>query len=180
MTDTVRTRADDRPTDGQVDAVMLAARVLIAVTARSVAAVEDRVTLPQLRVLVVIASRGPTNVGAIARGLDVHASNVTRTCDRLVGSGLLRRYDDPSDRRNLVLELTAAGQQLVDGVNAERRAAIEDLLASMPAPSRRSLASALLAFAGAAGTTDDTPGAWVLGWTTEQPVGSPAGHLHPH
>jgi hypothetical protein len=102
-----------------------------------------------------------------------------RTCDRLVGSGLLRRYDDPSDRRNLVLALTVAGQQLVDGINAERREAIEDLLASMPAPSRRSLSSALLAFAGAAGATDDSAGAWVLGWTTEQPVGTPIGHLHP-
>ena len=49
----------------------------------------------------------------------------------------------------------------------------------MPPPSRRSLASALLAFAGAAEATNDTPGAWVLGWTTEQPVGSPIGHLHP-
>ncbi len=47
------------PCPEEIDAVMLAARVFVAVTAQSVASVEDQVTLPQLRILVMIASRGP-------------------------------------------------------------------------------------------------------------------------
>lgn len=43
----------------QVDAVMAAARVLVSVVASSVAEVEDRVTLPQLRVLVMLATQDP-------------------------------------------------------------------------------------------------------------------------
>jgi DNA-binding MarR family transcriptional regulator len=176
----------DPPSTEQVDAVVLAARVLVAVTARSVAQVEDRVSLPQLRVLVMIASRGPANVGSVARGLGVHPSNATRTCDRIVIAGFLARHDDPVDRRNLILELTVAGQRLVEGVNTARREAIAAQLARLPARSRERLTRALLAFAGVDRTDgpdadrhDEPDEAWILGWTTERPVGHIAGRADP-
>ena len=56
-----------RPSLAEIDAVLLATRVLVAVSAQSVANVDDHVTLPQLRVLVMIASRGPRNLGSVAR-----------------------------------------------------------------------------------------------------------------
>ncbi|NMH96172.1 MarR family winged helix-turn-helix transcriptional regulator [Pseudonocardia acidicola] len=175
MTSARSTADGGRPSAEQIDAVMLTARVLVGVTARSFAAIEDRVTLPQLRVLVMIASRGPLNLGAVAEGLGVHPSNVTRACDRLVAAGLLHRSDDPADRRNLVLELTDSGRALVDTVNQHRREAIEGVLEQMPAHRRRSLVPALLAFARAAGELPES-NAWSLGWTTEQPVrGTPTG-----
>lgn len=71
--------------------------------------------------------------------------------DRLVASGLLSRRDDPADRRNLVLELTADGRQLVNGVNRDRRLAITAVLAAMPSSSRDMLAAALTDFAEAGG-----------------------------
>jgi len=74
---------------------MVAARVLVAVSAQSVARVEGQVTLPQLRVLVMIASRGTQNVTSVAQGLGVHASNATRTCDKLVEAVLIHRREDP-------------------------------------------------------------------------------------
>lgn len=172
---TARHEPTDRPTPQQVDAVMLATRVLVAVSARSIAAVEDRVTLPQLRVLVMIASRGPLNLRTVAEGLAVHPSNTTRTCDRLIVAGLLSRRDNPADRRNLVLELTTGGRQLVDGVNRHRREAIEAVLTAMPRSSRDMLATALTDFAHAGGETDTETGAWALGWTTENPINSPIG-----
>jgi DNA-binding MarR family transcriptional regulator len=61
------------------------------VTARSFAAIEDRVTLPQLRVMVMIASRGPLNLGSIAESFDVHPSSISRAYERLVTAGLLDR-----------------------------------------------------------------------------------------
>jgi hypothetical protein len=57
-----------------VEAVVLATRLLVAISAQSVAAVDDVVTLPQLRVLVMVSSRGPLNLGAVAAGLGVHPS----------------------------------------------------------------------------------------------------------
>ncbi len=158
-----------RPSPEQIDAVLVASRALVAVAAQSVASVEDRVTLPQLRVLVMIASRGPQNLASVASGLGVHASNATRMCDKLVNARLLHRSDNPTDRRNLVLQLTASGQELVDGMNAHRRTAMANILAEMPAQLRNDLVPALLAFAKSAGEIPPSE-AWALGWTTELPA----------
>ncbi len=149
-----------------VEAVMAAARVLVGVTAQSVAAVEDVVTLPQLRVLVVAASRSAPNLGAVAAGLGVHPSNATRAVDQLVTAGLLDRSDDPTDRRNLVLELTPKGRDLVQQVMDQRRDAIAVILERMPAGRRRSLVPVMRAFSEAAGETSEYDAAWSLGWTT--------------
>jgi DNA-binding MarR family transcriptional regulator len=160
---------DQRPTDDgwsdDVEATMLAARALVGISARSLAEVDEVVTPPQLRVLVMIASRGPLNLGAVARVLGVHASNATRACDRLVAAGLLSRQDDPADRRNLYLELTAQGQALVDGVMDRRRRAIAEVLDRMPALQRTALVPVLESFAEAAGEPHDEH-LWSLGWTT--------------
>ena len=150
----------------QADAVMRAARVLVGVVARSVAEVEDEVSLPQLRVLVLVASRGRLNLGQVAAALEVHPSNATRTVDRLVVAGLLERTSDPADRRYLVLELTERGHQIVERVMGYRRESILAVMASMPSSRRRALASALESFAEAAGERHDGEEAFVLGLPT--------------
>jgi DNA-binding MarR family transcriptional regulator len=152
----------------EVEATMLAARALVAISARSVAAVEDVVTPPQLRVMVMIASRGPLNLGAVARWLGVHPSNATRACDRLVTAGLLDRRDDPADRRNLQLQLTEEGRRVVDDVMDRRRHAIAEVLERMPALQRTALVPVLATFAQAAGEVDDEH-LWSVGWTTPVP-----------
>jgi DNA-binding MarR family transcriptional regulator len=160
------------PTPDEIDAVMAAARVLAALSARSVITVEHRVTLPQLRVLVMITSRGPQNLHSVAEGLGVHPSNATRACDKLVEAGLLDRSDDPTDRRNLILRVTASGHQLVHTVMENRRAAIAAILAKMHAQHRSNLMPPLRAFTDAAGETSEDQ-VWVLGWTTTGPHNTP-------
>ena len=152
----------------EVEATMLAARALVAISAESVAAVEDVVTPPQLRVLVMIASCGPLNLGAVARGLGVHPSNATRACDRLVSAGLLDRRDDPADRRNLQLQLTEDGHRLVENVMDRRRQAIAEVLERMPVLQRTALVPVLHTFAEAAGEIENEH-LWAIGWTTTAP-----------
>ena len=135
----------------EVDAVMAAARVLVGVVAASVAEVDEEVSAPQLRVLVLTARRGPWNMAALAEALQVHASNATRTVDRLVGAGLVLRRESPVDRRNVELTLSRHGRELVRSVMEHRRRALEQVLRAMPAGRRRELVPALLAFAEAAG-----------------------------
>jgi len=147
----------------QVDAVMRASRVLVGVVAHSVAEVEDLVSLPQFRVLVIIASKAPVNLGQVADGLGVHASNATRTVDKLVTAGFVERADDPADRRFLMLNLTSAGHDVVERVMAYRRSSIAAVMAGMPQSRRRALASALAAFAKAAGQQPDDDEAYLLG-----------------
>ncbi|GHG53947.1 hypothetical protein GCM10012320_25010 [Sinomonas cellulolyticus] len=147
----------------QVDAVLRAADVLLHLAAQSVVEVEDRVSLPQLRVLVLVALHGPQNLGAVARELGVHASNATRTCDRLVVAGLLSRREDPSDRRFLQLDLTPEGRDLVETMIEHRRQSIAEVIEKIPADSRGSVASAMGAFADAGGGLGSDDGRFTLG-----------------
>lgn len=147
---------------------MLAAQVLVAVSARSVAAVGTEVSLPQLRVLVILASQGPQSLNALAHNLDVHPSNATRACDKLVDAGLVRRTGNTADRRVLELSLTVTGQGQVDTVMAHRRKQVEDLLAAVPAGEREGLVAALRSLAAAGGEPLERA-AWQSGWTTTTP-----------
>ncbi|HET8616573.1 MAG TPA: MarR family transcriptional regulator [Actinomycetales bacterium] len=148
----------------QVDAVMDAARLLVAVVAASVLEVEDRASLPQLRVLTLMAARGFLTLGAVADALGVHPSNATRMCDRLVAAGYVDRQDDPDDRRQLRLTLTDQGAALVDSLMAHRRAAVARAMAQMPASERAQLAASLTAFTDAAFGLIDHDAAAALSW----------------
>jgi DNA-binding MarR family transcriptional regulator len=142
---------DDERLTGQVDAVLRASRALVGIAATSLTAVEDVVTVPQWRVLVLIHTRGPMNLASVAAELDVNPSNASRTCDRLTKAGLLDRRDSEVDRRHITLTLTAAGRQLVQKVIRQRRTAIRKVLLNMPSGKRDGLADALSTFADAAG-----------------------------
>ena len=159
------TAAGERPAVGEVDAVMSVAQLLVAIGARSLAMIEAEVSLPQLRVLVILASHGPGSLNALADTLGVHPSNATRACGKLVAAGLIRRVEDPDHRRLLALSMTAAGTRLVEKAMAHRRSQVEDLLSRVPARQRRTLASALRILASASPGTLDRA-AWQAGWTT--------------
>lgn len=155
----------DRVLSEQVDAVMAAARVLVAVIAASVAQVEREVSLPELRVLVLASTRGSLTCAEVGAELGVHASNATRRVDRLVDAGLLHRRPSPSDRRYVEVTLTERGADLVNRVMTHRRRAVEQVLAAVAPRRRASIAPALAAFAAAGGEVVDGS-VWPQGpWT---------------
>lgn len=156
----------DTPSPVQIDAVLRASRALVGIAAASMGDVVDVVTVPQLRVLVMLYTRGPLNLVAVADGLNVNPSNASRTCDRLLKAGLLDRRESPVDRRNVTLTLTAAGRQLVEKVTRRRRTAIQRVLRKMPAAERDVLTDALGAFADAAGEPEEDAAIVTLLWPT--------------
>ena len=139
-----------------VDAVLRASRVLVAVAVRSLAAVDDDVTLPQYRALVVLASRGPQRPTELAEALSVHPSTVTRLCDRLVARGLVQRSASAANRREVSIRLTAKGRRLVDAVTKRRRIEIGRIVARIPERERATMVHALHALGEAAGEPADT------------------------
>jgi DNA-binding MarR family transcriptional regulator len=147
----VRGRETDRASSEQIDAVLRASRALVGIAAASISEVDGEVTVPQLRVLVMVDTRGPLNLASVAAGLEVNPSNASRTCDRLIKAGLLDRRDLPEDRRNITLTLTDEGRKLVDRVTKHRRSAIARVLREMSTEDRELLATALDRFAAAAG-----------------------------
>lgn len=103
------------------EAMMAASRTVTAIVARTLHDLVEQITVPQLRVLVLLGSRGPMNLSTIARHLDVNPSNASRTCDQLVTSGQAAREPDPRDRRSTVLRLTEEGTRFVEDLMAARR-----------------------------------------------------------
>ncbi|GGU17113.1 MarR family winged helix-turn-helix transcriptional regulator [Lentzea flava] len=137
--------------DALTDAVLTASRLLVAVSARSLAAVEETITLPQFRVLVILDSRGAMRTSSLAELLDVNPSTATRMIDRLVATGMVTRLPNPATRREVVLDLTDEGRRVVRGVTSRRRAAIGRIVAKMSPDERRGLVDALTAFTDAGG-----------------------------
>jgi DNA-binding MarR family transcriptional regulator len=159
-----RRNADDAFLSEQTDEVLRASRALVGIAAASLAGLEESVTLPQFRVLVMVYTRGPLNLAAVAAGLDVNPSNASRTCDRLIKAGLLHRRESATDRRNIVLTLTPTGRRLIDKVNRRRRKAIERALRKMAPAERAAVAEAMSALATAAGEPADTAGVLAMVW----------------
>lgn len=148
--------------EGLVDAVLSASRVLVAIAARSLAEVGEEVTLTQYRSLVVLASRGPQGVAALAEAVAVTSPTASRMCERLVKKGLVTRRVGRRDRRQVRIALSPAGRQLVDTVTARRRAEIEQLVASIPVASRGEVVDALRHLSETAGEVPEQD--WSTGW----------------
>ncbi|MET8147090.1 MarR family winged helix-turn-helix transcriptional regulator [Actinoplanes sp. NPDC049668] len=145
-----------------VAALMAASRAFVGITARSLAAVDVEVTLPQFRALVVLATRGPQRPADISAELKVTPSTGTRMCERLVRKGLARRTRTPTDRRVVRLALTPAGRSLVDEVTGRRRDELVAIVAATAEHWPPAVTAALHAFAEAAGEAAEQD--WWLGF----------------
>ena len=144
--------------DAVTDAVLLSSRALVAVASRSIAAVDDAVTLPQFRALVVLdGDQGGMNVGALATELRIQPSTATRLCDRLVRKRLARRRVNPNNRREVTMVLTSNGRALVREVTRRRRREIASIMTKVPAAQRAAIVEALTAFREAAGEDELAP-----------------------
>ena len=150
--------------DELADAVLDASRVLVAVAARSLAAGPSDVTLPQYRVLVVLAMRGPQRPSDLAAELGVAASSITRMCDRLVRKQLVTRRLRRSNRREYTVDITNAGQRIVDAVTSARRREIRRLVGRIPVRRRQQLLVTLRELGKAAGAprSPASPLGWAL------------------
>jgi DNA-binding MarR family transcriptional regulator len=157
--------AEDQVDNTEMEAMLAACRVLVAISAQSVAAVDDVVDMPQFRALVVVASRGSVTLGELADAAGMNMSTTSRLCDRLVGMGLVNRTDDPANRRQLQLTLTDAGHGVVAQAMDKRRAALRPILLRLPSQSRTQLVTLLAEFADAGGEPADRD-LWSLGWPT--------------
>ena len=54
----------------------------------------------------------------LAKGLMLSSAGITSRIDRLERRGLVRRLDDPDDRRGVIIELTDEGREVVDAAVA--------------------------------------------------------------
>jgi DNA-binding MarR family transcriptional regulator len=117
--------------EAMVEALQAATRVLAGVALRSLDVLDGSVSLPQFRVLAVLADLGRARSGRVARALGLEASTVTRLADRLVASGHVTRGSDPRHRGVVTLALTREGQDLVDQVQRWRHGELSRILSNL-------------------------------------------------
>jgi DNA-binding MarR family transcriptional regulator len=140
--------------DDDVRATLTASRALTGVLARSLADVLDVVTLPQFRALVVLCSEGPLRSGVLAERLGIHQSTFTRLADRLVGQGWVRREPNAESRREVLVDLTDSGRELVTRVMESRSDEVSRILREATPEQRAAIRAGFEAFAEVAGEPD--------------------------
>jgi DNA-binding MarR family transcriptional regulator len=147
---------------GTVEVLQAATRMLAGVALRSLDALDSAVTLPQFRLLAVLADLGPMPSGQAARTLGLDPSTVTRLADRMVAAGHAARGTDPRHRGVVTLELTASGRNLVATADGWRRQELARVMARLTPAQQEAATTALGLLVTAAG--DD------YGITAHRPV----------
>jgi DNA-binding MarR family transcriptional regulator len=146
---------DPEVAESVIDEVLTATRALIALTARSLGTLAEDLSAAQYRALVVLASRGPQRMVDLAHLLGVEPSSFGRMCERLVRKGFVQRRRARTDRRTVVVSLSAKGRHAVDEATAVRRAAIRGALSVLSVEEQRAAALALRALSRCAGEVPD-------------------------
>lgn len=137
------------------DAFVAASGALVGIAVHSVGAAPVEVTVPQFRLLVLVASDEQRTIGDIARHLGVNQSNASRHCDRLQRLGLAERRRSTEDARVVFVRLTPEGRALVDTVLQQRRVDIRRIVERLTPQDAAAALQALRAFNTAADELDE-------------------------
>jgi DNA-binding MarR family transcriptional regulator len=145
----------DESLDAITDALLTASRLLVGMSAHSLSMVDENITIPQFRTLLILSNRGPVNLATLAGLSGVKPSAAGRMVDRLVGAGLIDRLPHPTSRRELLVALSPRGREVLRRVTAHRRSEMAQIVEKMPSRQRRGLVCALTAFTAARGAPAD-------------------------
>ena len=136
---------------GTAEVLQAATRMLTGVALQSLDALDAAVTLPQFRLLAVLADLGTTPTGRAARTLGLDPSTVTRLADRMVAAGHVARGADARHRSVVTLTLTDSGRDLVAAASAWRRQELARIMARLAPPEQEAVTAALSLLLQAAG-----------------------------
>ncbi|HQF02696.1 MAG TPA: MarR family transcriptional regulator [Phycicoccus sp.] len=98
----------------------------------------------QARALGVVARRHPVRPGEIAAQLRIAPRSVTDVLDALADRGLITRAPDPTDRRALVVSLTAEGAVVTRAIGASRHEDLAEVFGHLSAEERSTLSQLLV------------------------------------
>ncbi|MFY1652001.1 MarR family winged helix-turn-helix transcriptional regulator [Solwaraspora sp. WMMB762] len=130
--------------DELIDQIMATHRrlQLLFASDRSDPLFDSQLTVPQLKILLLLYLHGSASGQELSQVLGVRMATVTGIVDRLAAHRLVGRREDPRDRRVRRIELTDDGRQLMDRIvtaGTERQAR---LLARLDTDELRTVAAA--------------------------------------
>ena len=104
---------------------------------------QEPLTFPQYRCLQAVAVQGSTLTTHLARRFQVSVPTMTGRLDALVERGFLQRQPDPASRRQVLVTITPAGEDLLRRYQSIVDAGLRDLLAPLSAEQQARLHAAL-------------------------------------
>jgi DNA-binding MarR family transcriptional regulator len=111
MVDTHHQFKDIEPKE---EVVLLLREMLHALLRSSIHAwVDLQLSLPQLRTVFIVAHSQTCSIAQVAQQLGVGEPTASHLVDKLVKANLLKREEDPDDRRKVRVELSPEGDQMV-------------------------------------------------------------------
>ena len=81
---------------------------------------KHKLTLGQFDILATLRRDGPLTPSQLLKRVILTSGGMTNRLDKLESQGFLQRRDDPSDRRGVVVDLTAKGKKLIDTATETR------------------------------------------------------------
>jgi DNA-binding MarR family transcriptional regulator len=105
--------------------------------------VDMSITLTQLSAMGTLRKNGAMSAGELAACERVQPPSMTKVIANLEERGLVRREVHPTDRRQAVIEITAAGNALLESERRSRDAWLSRQLATLSAEERALLQRAI-------------------------------------
>jgi DNA-binding MarR family transcriptional regulator len=105
---------------------------------------EANVSVSQVKALKALAEADePMSLGAVSETLGLSLPAISRSVDGLVRRGLVKREEDPRDRRSKLVTATARGRSTYERLTALRLAGIRGFVADLDPEEQRALDDAL-------------------------------------
>jgi MarR family transcriptional regulator, organic hydroperoxide resistance regulator len=92
---------------------------------------DNEITGPQMYMLFYIKKNENCKLTQLAELLDVKPSAITVMMDRLEKPGYVKRTNDPTDRRSILVELTPKGSEILEQNVARRNEILSTYLARL-------------------------------------------------
>ena len=96
-------------------------------------------TVARIRLLWELQHTGPSTQHALATRLEVSPRNITGLVDALEGSGYVERSPHPSDRRAIIVSLTAPAEAMMQQMQRDHAELTADLLGAVQPDDRAAL-----------------------------------------
>ncbi len=103
---------------------------------------EDSIGVGQLAVLGVLLREGERTLGQLAAAERVQPPSMTRTVSCLEEAGLVERHPHPTDKRQTLIRLSAAGQRFIQRERRRRDAWLVQRLHDLTPAEREALRAA--------------------------------------
>ena len=100
-------------------------------------------SMPQISTLIQLHFRGVTGISEVSERFEITPAAASQLVDKLVQSRLIRREEDPHDRRAKCLNLTDKGRNLIQRNMEERYRWLDQLAEKLTPEERAKVAEAM-------------------------------------